>query len=80
MQEIIQELDANKLKGTVIIVPTLNPAGLLTLTRSPFYIGKTDPNRLLPDPKPKKKPKLKYDDAYDEILDEEKGSSSKWID
>lgn len=71
LQEIIQELDANKLKGTVIIVPTLNPAGLLTLTRSPFYIGKTDPNRLWPDPKPKKKPKLKYDDAYDEILDEE---------
>jgi len=72
LQEVIKEIDANKLKGTVIIVPSLNPAGLLTLTRSPFYIGRTDPNRLWPDPKPKKEPELKYEDPYDDLFDDEK--------
>jgi len=70
LQEVIQELDPNKIKGTIIIFPTLNPGGLLTQTRAPFYAQK-DPNRLWPDPKPKKKPKLKYHDPYDENLDED---------
>ena len=72
LQEVIKEIDANRLKGTLIIVPSLNPAGLLTLTRSPFYIGRTDPNRLWPDPKPKETPELKYEDPYDELFDDEK--------
>ena len=79
LQEVIQELDASKLKGTIIIVPSLNPAGLLTLTRSPFYIGKTDPNRLWPDPKPKKKPELKYEDPYDDLFDDEKNPNVQEI-
>jgi predicted deacylase len=70
LQEVIQELDPNKIKGTIIIFPTLNPGGLLTQTRTPFYAQK-DPNRLWPDPKPKDKPKLKYQDPYAENLDED---------
>jgi predicted deacylase len=74
LQEVIKELDPTKMKGMVVIIPTLNPAGLLTLTRSPFY-DRADPNRLWPDPKPKKEPKLKYDDPYDENLDPKKHPS-----
>ncbi|NPD88113.1 MAG: hypothetical protein HGN29_05300 [Asgard group archaeon] len=68
LQEVIKAIEPEDVKGTVIIIPTLNPAGLLTLTRSPFY-DRSDPNRLWPDPKPKKEPKLKYEDPYDKNLD-----------
>ena len=71
LQEIIQEVDPTQVKGTLIIIPSLNPAGLLVMTRTPLYVS-TDPNRLWPDPKPKKKPLLKYEDIYDENLDPEK--------
>lgn len=36
------------LTGTVIAVPTLNPAGLRTHERSPYYLYGRDPNRLFP--------------------------------
>ncbi|MHA1198924.1 MAG: succinylglutamate desuccinylase/aspartoacylase family protein [Candidatus Heimdallarchaeaceae archaeon] len=71
LQEIIQEIKPKEIKGTVIIIPSLNPAGLLVLKRYPFY-AQADPNRLWPDPKPKKEPKLKYADPYDENLDAQK--------
>lgn len=38
-----------KLRGTLVIVPTLNPAGLRTKQRSPYYFN-SDPNRLFPEP------------------------------
>ncbi len=68
LQEVIQELDPLKMKGCVIVLPTLNPAGLLTLKRSPFYTN-SDPNRLWLDPKPKKEPIINYEDPYDKLLD-----------
>ena len=68
LQEVIKTIKPEDVKGTIIIIPTLNPAGLLTLTRSPFY-DRSDPNRLWPDPKPKKEPKLKYEDPFDKNLD-----------
>src|SRR5262249_51696639 len=34
--------------GTIIAVPTLNPAGLRTAQRSGYYMGGQDPNRLFP--------------------------------
>jgi predicted deacylase len=68
LQEVIRSINPEEVSGTIIIIPTLNPAGLLTLTRSPFY-DRSDPNRLWPDPKPKKEPKLKYEDPYDKNLD-----------
>lgn len=39
------------LAGTVIMVPTLNPAGLRTEARSPYYSHGSDPNRLFPAPR-----------------------------
>ena len=36
------------LSGTIVAVPTLNPAGLRTHERSPYYLYGRDPNRLFP--------------------------------
>lgn len=37
-----------QLTGTLIAIPTLNPAGLRTAQRSPYYLHGRDPNRLFP--------------------------------
>ena len=68
LQEIIQELDPKEVKGKIIVILSLNPAGLLLLRRKPFYHD-ADPNRIWPDPLPKKEPQLVYDDPYDKLLD-----------
>lgn len=38
----------DRLRGTVIAIPSLNPAGLRTAARAPYYAA-DDPNRLWPD-------------------------------
>lgn len=38
---------AGRLRGTIIAIPTLNPAGIRTAARLPYY-SQTDPNRLWP--------------------------------
>ena len=38
------------LRGTVIMIPTLNPAGLRTENRAPYYNRGSDPNRMFPAP------------------------------
>jgi len=38
---------AGRLRGTIIALPTLNPAGIRTAARLPYY-SQTDPNRLWP--------------------------------
>lgn len=52
-QLITQEL-VDQLKGTIVAIPGLNPAGLRTEKRVPYHDSK-DPNRLWPDDKPVKK-------------------------
>ena len=42
---------ATQLRGTVVAVPSLSPAGLRTMERVPYY-SHTDPNRLWPARKP----------------------------
>lgn len=37
------------LQGTLVVIPTLNPAGLRTKERTSYY-NTTDPNRLFPEP------------------------------
>ncbi len=37
-----------RLTGTLVAIPTLNPAGLRTHERSPYYLYGKDPNRLFP--------------------------------
>jgi predicted deacylase len=39
-----------RLRGAIIAVPTLNPAGLRTGERTAYYYRKQDPNRLFPAP------------------------------
>ena len=41
---------AARLHGTLVAIPTLNPAGLRTGQRSPYYLGGHDPNRMFPAP------------------------------
>jgi predicted deacylase len=53
-QLITQEL-VDGLKGTLVAIPALNPAGLRTMKREPYH-APTDPNRLWPDGKPEKPP------------------------
>ncbi len=38
------------IRGTVVAIPTLNPAGLRIATRTPYYLSNQDPNRLFPYP------------------------------
>jgi hypothetical protein len=48
-QRLVTEELVDGLRGTLVVVPTLNPAGLRTKERSPYY-HTGDPNRLFPDP------------------------------
>ena len=43
------------LRGTIVAIPALNPAGLRTMQRQAYYHD-GDPNRLFPDGKPRKPP------------------------
>jgi uncharacterized protein len=38
------------LHGSIVALPTLNPAGLRTASRTPYYLTNQDPNRLFPYP------------------------------
>jgi predicted deacylase len=40
----------SRLHGTIVAIPTLNPAGLRTGERSAYYMHGLDPNRLFPEP------------------------------
>jgi predicted deacylase len=76
---ITPELVAS-LRGTLIAIPALNPAGLRVKQRSPYYLPDSDPNRLFPklDRKPPDKAdpdegppsdlELAYQRLYDAIL------------
>ena len=39
----------HNLRGTVVAIPSLNPAGLRVGRRQPYYDPRTDPNRTFPD-------------------------------
>ena len=56
------------LRGAVVMIPTLSPAGLRTEARSPYYNRGADPNRMFPAPdRPARKA---------EVSDEEQASPS----
>ena len=67
----------DRLRGTVVAIPALNPAGLRTMKREPYHAPK-DPNRLWPDGKPEKPPdpdktppsslEMAYKRLFEEIL------------
>lgn len=48
-QDVMVESLPDRLRGTVVCLPNLNPAGLRRSTRTSYYHG-DDPNRQFPDP------------------------------
>ncbi len=51
IHNVINGLDMEKLKGTIVAIPSLNPSGSRVIRRYPNYDQK-DPNRLFPDGNP----------------------------
>ena len=49
IQELLTAALARELRGTLVAIPALNPAGLRTRQRGAYYVD-TDPNRLFPKP------------------------------
>jgi predicted deacylase len=48
IHQLITPQLVERIRGTIVAVPTLNPAGLRTAQRSGYYMGGLDPNRLFP--------------------------------
>lgn len=75
----------DRLKGTVVVIPALNPAGLRTMSREPYHAQK-DPNRMWPDGKREKPPDPDKDApsslelAYKRLFQEMIASSDYLID
>ena len=73
---LTQEL-VDQMRGTIVAIPALSPAGLRTKERKPYHADE-DPNRLWPDGKPEKPPdpdkepptslELAYKRLFDEIV------------
>jgi predicted deacylase len=59
---------AGRLRGTVVAIPTLNPAGLRTAERLPYY-SNTDPNRLWPTRRPERDPGTPPPNPYEQIIE-----------
>jgi len=80
---ITPELVQN-LRGTLVAIPALNPAGLRTLARQAYYHD-GDPNRLFPDgrtpkPDPDKAPPSSLELAYGRLFEEIKNTASFFFD
>lgn len=72
------------LRGTIVALPALNPAGLRTLERHAYY-ETSDPNRLFPDgrdpqPDPDKAPPSALEMAYKRLFEEIKQTASYFFD
>ncbi len=70
IHKVINTIDLSKLKGTIVAIPTLNPAGSRVCQRYPYYDRK-DPNRLFPDGNPFKDKTLKSFDVSKVLRSEE---------
>jgi predicted deacylase len=81
---ITQDL-VDGLRGTIVAIPALNPAGLRTMERKPYHADK-DPNRLWPDGKPPKppdpdrEPPSSLEQAYKRLFEEVQASADLLID
>jgi predicted deacylase len=70
IHKIVNNIDINKLKGTIVAIPSLNPSGSRVKRRSPYYDGK-DPNRLFPDGNPFKDKKKVSSETKSIVIDDE---------
>lgn len=71
-----------RLHGTLVVIPGLNPAGLRTGQRMPYY-QRDDPNRLFPDhpsKEPRPDPPTPVEAAFAQIFEWIKGSADFLID
>jgi hypothetical protein len=81
---ITQEL-VDRMRGTIVAIPGLNPAGLRTSKREPYHAPK-DPNRLWPDGKPERppdpdeEPPSSLEKAYERLFEEIRASADYLID
>jgi uncharacterized protein len=57
-----------QLRGTVVAIPSLSPAGLRTMERVPYY-SHTDPNRLWPTRRPNRAPGDTPPTPYEQIIE-----------
>ncbi len=73
-----------RLKGTIVAIPALNPAGLRTMKREPYH-AETDPNRLWPEvrpakPDPDKQPPSSLELAFQRVFDAMTATADYMID
>lgn len=75
----------DRLRGTIVAIPALNPAGLRTNKREPYHADE-DPNRLWPDGRPEKPPDPDRDppssleQAYKRLFEELAATADYMID
>jgi len=85
VHQLINRELVRKLHGTIVALPTLNPAGVRTLKRQPYYHD-GDPNRAFPDgrpahkPDPDDEPPSSTEQAYARLLKEIKASADCMVD
>jgi predicted deacylase len=85
LYELITQKLVDELKGTIVAIPALSPAGLRTSERDPYHAPK-DPNRLWPDGRPEKPPDLdkeapsSLEIAYRRLFEEISASADFLID
>ncbi len=83
--QLITQALVDQMRGTIIAVPALSPAGLRTMKREPYH-APTDPNRLWPDGKPETPPDPDKDApsslevAYKRLFEEVQASADYLID
>jgi hypothetical protein len=68
IHKLLEKCDPQKIQGTIVAIPTLNPAGSRVSSRKPYYGGK-DPNRLFPDYNPLKKDSKKITELREVLVD-----------
>jgi len=66
-QDLVDVLDPAAVRGTVVVVPAVNPAGLRRTTRTSYY-GDEDPNRGFPDPESERHEPPSVQELIDERL------------
>lgn len=59
---------AARLRGTIVALPSLSPAGLRTMERVPYY-SHVDPNRLWPTSRPNRQPGDAPPTPYEQIIE-----------
>lgn len=85
LYELLTHDLVNRLKGTVVAIPALNPAGLRTRTRDPYHAD-VDPNRLWPEEKtdrtdhPDFDPPTSLEQAYQRLYQEMTNTADYLID